>query len=235
MLKVKEISRDSDRAVLDFRVKDTGIGIEPEAQERIFEAFEQTGSSVSKCAGTGLGLPICRSIVRMMGGSLELKSTPGEGSEFYFTLEMVLGEEKAPVFVEKNLGNYDFRGICILLVEDNELNAEIAREFLTKQGAAVETAVNGQEAVDFFKNSKAGHYQLILMDIQMPVKNGLEAAAEIRAGRHPQAKSIPIVAMTANSFQEDVDAAMKAGMNGFIPKPVDVSYLYQEIESVLKQ
>ncbi|MDC7286262.1 transporter substrate-binding domain-containing protein [Blautia schinkii] len=234
LLHVKEISRDNDKAVVDFQVKDTGIGIEKEAQKRIFEAFEQSGSNISKCAGTGLGLPICKSIVQMMGGTLELKSTLGEGSQFYFTLELALGEEKTPSFVKKDYGNYDFHNIRILLVEDNELNAEIAREFLTKQGAAVDIAVNGQEAVDFFKGSAKGYFRLILMDIQMPVKNGLEAAREIRACSHPQAKSIPIVAMTANSFQEDVDAAIAAGMNGFIPKPVDVHYLYQEIENILK-
>lgn len=232
-LRVKEISRSDNKVEIFFLVKDTGIGIDAEAQKRIFEPFEQTGSNISKSSGTGLGLPISSSIVEMMGGKLSLKSKVGEGSEFQFTLSFVQGEEKIPDSGEGMAGCYDFRGVHILLAEDNELNAEIARELLVKQGAVVEKACNGQEAFDLFERSEMNYYQIILMDLQMPVKNGLEATQEIRASGHPQARTIPIVAMTANSFQEDVDAAMKAGMNGFIPKPVDVHYLYQEIENFL--
>lgn len=229
-----EISSNEESAHFRFCVKDNGVGIAPQFQQKIFRAFEQAGAPLSQSAGTGLGLPISKSIVEKMGGTISLVSVPGEGSEFSFDVEMKLCNEQisqAPMIEDEESCN--FKGIRILLAEDNILNAEIATELLGVQGAVVETAENGQEAVNHFRENKEGYYQLILMDIQMPVKNGLEAAAEIRACVHPDAKKIPIVAMTANSFKEDVEAAINAGMNGFVPKPVDVKYLYQVLQDVL--
>ncbi|WP_181995475.1 transporter substrate-binding domain-containing protein [Clostridium sp. AM58-1XD] len=242
-LEIHERSCSEGTAEISFAVWDNGIGIAPENQERIFEAFEQTGTSVSKSAGTGLGLAICRSIVDKMGGEISIKSALGEGTEFAFQLEIELctteaaegcGRDEQDREANDPDKTYDFNGIRVLLAEDNTLNAEIATELLEIQGAIVEVARNGQEAVHSFAESKDGYYQLILMDIQMPIKTGLEAAKEIRAGVHPQAQTIPIVAMTANSFQEDVDAAMNAGMNGFVPKPVNIQYLYHVLENILR-
>lgn len=234
-LTVQELSSDETSARFCFRVKDNGVGIDPKAQKRIFHAFEQAGTSLSQSAGTGLGLPISRNIVEQMGGMLQLNSMPGQGAEFSFELDFKLHVESEPLSQKagEDEEEYHFEGIRVLLVEDNLLNAEIATELLEAQGAVVEAAGNGQEAIDRFNESRIGYYQLILMDIQMPVKNGLEAAREIRASVHPEAKKIPIVAMTANSFKEDKEAAVSAGMNGFVPKPVDVRYLYRVLHQIL--
>lgn len=236
-LHISELSADGDKARVRFVVSDNGVGIAPEHQERIFDAFEQTGTSMSKSAGTGLGLAISRSIVEKMGGEIVLFSEQGQGTEFSFELELAMcGEEDSQrEETEGRNEHYDFSGIRILLVEDNILNAEIATELLNVQGAQVDTAENGLEAVERFEKNGAGYYQLILMDIQMPVMNGLEAAENIRASSHPDGPHIPIVAMTANSFKEDVDNAMKAGMNGFIPKPVDIRYLYLVLEEIFEK
>lgn len=233
-LEIQECCISEESSQLRFLVWDDGVGIAADSQKRIFDAFEQDGTPASNSSGTGLGLPISRNIVEMMGGKLEVKSTPGKGSEFFFTLDIqCCSQSDCPAAdTGESVMQYDFSGMKVLVAEDNELNAEIAMELLQVQGAQVEVAVNGQETVEKFMASKPGYYQLILMDIQMPLKNGLEAAREIRASIHPDGSSIPIVAMTANSFQEDVEAATAAGMNGFIPKPVDIKYLYQVLESL---
>lgn len=233
-LEISELSVRDDMVHVRFSVSDNGIGIPPEHHERIFDAFEQRGTTASKSAGTGLGLAISRSIVEKMGGCIFLRSAPNEGTEFYFELDIRQCEEDRGKGAKAGQPREQYlAGIHVLLAEDNLLNAEIATELLEIQGATVEVVINGQEAVESFTKSGVSEYQLILMDIQMPVKNGLDAAREIRASGHPEAGNIPIVAMTANSFREDVSAAREAGMNGFVPKPVDIQYLYQVLESLL--
>ena len=214
--------------VFTFRVIDSGVGIAPEDQKRIFESFEQVGNSRSKSQGTGLGLPISGSIVKMMGGTLEVRSEPGRGSEFRFAVALPPGEpgEELKKVPDGLMGGKLLDGVNILLVEDNDLNAEIAARLLEIQGAEVTRSVNGRQAVERFAGSRPGEFRVILMDIQMPEMNGLEAARTIRALARPDAAAIPIVAMTANTFQEDVDAAAAAGMDGFLPKPLDVNTLY---------
>ena len=167
-----------------------------------------------------------------MGGELKLKSEVGKGSEFYFTITVPFGkakEEGLPAANDRSLA-----GIRILLVEDNNLNAEIAMRLLEIKGAVVTRCENGKQALDIFQRSAANTYHVILMDVQMPVMNGLDATRAIRALPRPDAVEIPIIAMTANSFQEDVDAAMEAGMSGFIAKPLDVNYLYRTLMESLK-
>ena len=217
--------------VYEFQVIDTGVGIDLKDQTRIFDTFEQVGTNYAKSQGTGLGLPISYSIVQLMGGELRVKSEPGHGSEFYFTLTLPVG---SPVFDggsvnESHVGEEMLKEVRILLAEDNDLNAEIALQLLELKGAVVSRCENGRLAVERFKERDPGEFQVILMDIQMPEMNGLEATRAIRAMDRPDAAAIPIIAMTANVFKEDVDAAMEAGMSGFEGKPLDVEHLYLQI------
>lgn len=231
-LRVTETAGCEANATFRFEVIDSGTGISQEDQERIFDAFEQVGPNLSKSQGTGLGLPISRNIVQLMGGDdLHLESEPGRGSKFYFTITLPLGEPAAEL--EESDEKELLKGSNILLAEDNDLNAEIAVQLLQLQGASVCRSENGKQAVERFQESGPEEFQLILMDIRMPEMNGLEAARAIRAMDRPDARTIPIVAMTANSFQEDVDAAMEAGMNEFLSKPLDVSRLYSLLNSLM--
>lgn len=232
ILSVLEKSYENHSASYTFSVKDTGPGIPAESQEKIFGLFEQLGSNYSKSQGTGLGLPISRNIVSLMGGELHLRSEIDSGSEFFFTVRFPVSSLRSVKPLEPS-GAISLEGVRLLLAEDNDLNAEIAIELLKIRGAAVERAVNGAEAAEKFICSKPGYYQLILMDVQMPEKNGLEATRLIRQSQHPDAERIPILAMTANTFQEDVDTALHCGMNDFISKPVDSNYLYATIKKHL--
>lgn len=218
-----------------FRVKDTGIGIKKEDLEGIFNSFEQAENRNQYTPGTGLGLSISRSLVRLMGGELCVKSEVGAGSEFYFTIQLPIYHG---ILENKRISSSDsiissLSGLKVLLAEDNNINAEIIIELLKLQKMSVDRAVDGQQVVTMFEQHPEGHYDLILMDINMPVKNGLEAAREIRKMKRSDAVVIPILAMTANTFQEDQDEAMAAGMTGFLPKPFDVKQLYSALQSVM--
>ncbi len=218
-----------------FSVRDTGIGVSPENQSRIFESFEQAeGSTTRKYGGSGLGLAISSRLVRMMGGIIELDSELGKGSDFHFTITLPLGEApRDEEEGEKAAEEISAAGLRILLVEDNELNIEIAQTILEMQSAIVTLARNGQEAVDVFLSAPAGSFDLILMDIQMPVMDGLEATRVIRQSDHPDAADIPIIAMTANAFDEDTKKSVESGMNGHLSKPLDMNHFFQTIREVL--
>ena len=231
---VAEKVTENDNSEVFFSVRDTGVGIPESDMERIFGSFEQVLSkSRNNQQGTGLGLTISKSLVQLMGGVLKVQSEVGAGSEFFFilTLPVYNGEiteelEDTTLPQEHDL----LQGKSILLAEDNALNAEIAVALLEMQGVIVECVENGQQAVERFASQPLGAYDLILMDLQMPVKNGLEAAMEIRALDRADAQKIPIIAMTANTMQEDREKARGVGMNGFIPKPFDVEQLYKSVE-----
>ena len=230
ILSVTETGSNDKEASFRFSVADSGVGIRPEDKERIFEAFEQAGESETRSRGTGLGLSISQNIVQQMGGELKLKSEVGKGSEFYFELTLARQEDARPAGVQDG---GQLAGVRVLLAEDNDLNAEIASELLQMQGADITRACDGRQAVEIFGGSSPGQYQIILMDIQMPQMDGLEAARAIRAMERPDAGEVPIIAMTANAFQDDKDAAASAGMDGFVSKPLEVNYLYSVLKDTL--
>ncbi len=230
-LTVEEREADGAGAVYYFCVSDTGVGIAQEDLPRIFKSFEQVGSNRSRSQGIGLGIPISYHIVEGMGGELQVSSQPGKGSEFYFSIPMLFAETQEPEAAPVLEGA--FENACFLLAEDNALNAEIAVELLSLEGAKVELAVDGAQAVEMFLQSEPGHFDLILMDVQMPRMNGLDATKAIRASDHPDARSIPIIALTANTFQEDRNMAAEAGMDDFLAKPLDVDYIHAVLKKWL--
>lgn len=232
-LSILEQARDDESIMLLFSVEDTGIGINEKDAQRIFQTFEQSAKQGAyRAGGTGLGLSISSSLVELMGGRLEMKSEEGKGSIFYFTLRIPFSHSAVKEIRAHASGQY-LSGKRFLLAEDNQLNAKIVIEILHRQEAEVDWAKNGKDAVELFFNQPVNHYDGILMDILMPVMNGLEAVACIRHNSQRDDNNIPIIAMTANVFQEDRDRAMAAGMNGFIPKPFEIKQLYEILEECL--
>ena len=230
-----------DRAIYEIRVKDTGIGIGKEFIKHIFEPFErERTSTVSKIQGTGLGMAITKNIVDMMGGTIEVESQKGVGTEFIIRLELRLQAEAGAANEEGAKqhshaeGVAEFAGKRLLLAEDNELNREIACMLLSKYGFVIDTAENGQEAVDLVAASAPGYYDLVLMDIQMPVMDGHEATRKIRSLENKVLAKVPVVAMTANAFDEDRKAAKECGMNGFISKPIHMQEVVQALRMCLQ-
>lgn len=228
-----------EEAVFTIRVIDNGIGIAQKDQERIFRSFEQIGNNFAKSQGTGLGLAISHHIVRAMGSTLKLNSELGKGSEFYFTAALLKSDkaddEHRTGEEESGKQTCHLKGLQILVVEDNDLNAEILMEILAACEADVVRAENGKKAVEIFDASVPGAFQVILMDIMMPEMDGLEATRAIRAMERPDASTVPIIAMTANAFKQDENAAMESGMTGFLSKPVDVKRLYELLKAAKKQ
>ncbi len=221
-----------------LRVSDTGIGMSPEFVEKLFSPFErERTSTVSRTEGTGLGLSITKKIVDLMGGSISVMTEQGVGTEFVVNLPLPVIEheaEPAAVSVEDDSSSMSFEGVRVLLVEDQPVNMEIATMVLTHHGFVVDRATNGQEAVDKVAASTPGDYAVVLMDVQMPIMDGYEATRAIRALDNEALASIPIVAMTANAFAEDVQAALDAGMNAHVAKPIDVGKLMATLIEVLR-
>jgi signal transduction histidine kinase len=228
--RVNELSNENDKAKFRFEIEDTGIGMSEEFQTKIFEAFSQENNgSRTTYKGTGLGMAISKQFVDLMGGTIQINSQLNNGSCFIVELEFDINyeerEEKKAVVMD------NISGMRILLVEDNELNMEIAQEILTDEGAIVSTAENGQMAYNTFITSPVSSFDAILMDIMMPVMNGYDATKAIRSSSHAQAKTIPIIAMTANAYAEDVQTALEAGMNAHIAKPINISMLLSVLNS----
>ena len=231
---VQKDTASADYADFEFHIKDNGIGMSEEFQKHIFEQFaRERTSTVSKIQGTGLGLAITKSLVDMMGGRITVESEPGRGSEFTISLRFPVGEAKAGQMIPVSKAS-DFTGKKLLVVEDNELNLEIASTLLEEAGFEVDTAGNGKIAVEKVEAASAGRYDLILMDVQMPEMDGYEATRRIRALPDKKKAAIPIVAMTANAFEEDQKNALNAGMNGHIAKPLDIQKLFQVLSELLK-
>lgn len=230
-LSSREIPSDQDGVVmLEFICQDTGIGMSEEFQKHLFEPFaqEQKGGA-SKFGGTGLGMPITKSLVEKMGGTITFISEQGIGTTFVITIPFKINEDVARDEEKQEEVTASIRGLNILLVEDNELNMEIAEFVIQSEGASVVKAWNGQEAVEAFEKSASGEFDVILMDVMMPVMNGYEATKMIRTMDRSDAKKIPIIAMTANAFVEDRIKSKKAGMNEHVSKPIDMKLLVKII------
>ena len=235
----ESVASDESYGNYEIRVRDSGIGMSSAFVEKMFNAFERERTSTdSGVEGTGLGLSITKSIVDLMGGTIEVLTSPGSGSELVIRVRLKLAEEAdmpreevaEPAKPQAAEQPVDFTGMRLLLVEDNLINMEIASMILTQMGFAVETAENGQIAVDRVAASEPGYYSLVLMDIQMPVMDGYTATRTIRALEDPALAGVPIVAMTANAFAEDVQAARDAGMQAHIAKPVDIAVLHRTLQ-----
>ena len=223
-------SEQPEMTTMEFVCRDTGIGMTAEFQKCVFEPFaqEHTGSR-TKFAGTGLGMPIAKNLVEKMGGTITFKSEEGVGTTFVIRVPFKINLYADKREEQKDVSEKSIKGLHILLAEDNELNMEIAEFMLQNEGADVTKAWNGQEAVELFRNSEPGEFDVILMDIMMPVMDGYEATKMIRSLDREDAKTIPIIAMTANAFTEDRLRAKEAGMNEHISKPVDVRLLVKVI------
>ena len=228
------LSEQPEMTTMEFACRDTGIGMKDAFQKHIFEPFaqEHTGSR-TKYAGTGLGMPISKKLVEKMGGTITFKSKEGAGTIFLIRVPFKIDLRADKREKQKDISEKSLKGLHILLVEDNELNMEIAELMFRNEGAVVTKAWNGQEAVEIFKKSRPGEIDVILMDIMMPVMNGYEATKIIRSMGREDAKVIPIIAMTANAFTEDRLRAKEAGMNEHIAKPVDVNKLVKTIHELL--
>lgn len=221
-----------------YRIKDTGIGMSEEFQKKLFDEFAQEENGVrTQYKGTGLGMPISKKYVELMGGTITVDSRKGVGTTFTVEIPMELTNaekiEKTKPLVQHN----DLKGIKVLLAEDNDLNAELATILLEDLGMTVTRAADGQEVVDLFAEHPAGTYDIILMDIMMPKMDGHQAAKAIRAmyADRSDAEEIPIIALSANAFSEDVQASLDAGMNGHVSKPLNMEEVTKVIERNLNR
>ena len=228
-------SEQPEMTTMEFVCRDTGIGMTEEFQKCVFEPFaqEHTGSR-AKFTGTGLGLSISRKLVEKMGGTITFESEKGVGTTFVIRVPFKIDLDADKREEQKDVSEKSIKGLHILLAEDNELNMEIAEFVLQNEGADVTKAWDGQEAVELFRNSEPGEFDVILMDIMMPVMNGYETTKMIRSLDREDAKAIPIIAMTANAFTEDRIKAKEAGMDEHVAKPVDVELLIKVIHKLVK-
>ena len=233
---VEELPRNEHYARYRFVVQDDGIGMSEDNQKTLFDPFtREEKSGTNKVQGTGLGMAIAKSVVDLMGGSISVESATGKGTRFEAVLEFPIDTEtdavqKAQALPEEEDAASPLSGMKFLCAEDNAINAEILQMLLETKGASCTICPNGQEIVDAFAGVKPGDYDMILMDIQMPVMDGLEATRRIRSGENPLGRTIPILAMTANAFLEDMQKSKEAGIDEHLSKPVDISALEQVVK-----
>ena len=235
-LAMRQVEKDEDTVTCEFTVQDTGIGMSPEFAERLFMPFERENTStVSKVQGTGLGMAITKCFVDRMGGTISVETQKGEGTTLIMRLRFqTAAPDEHPDAETEQESHTDFSEVRLLLAEDNLINQEIAVMLLSDEGFTVDCVEDGKAALDAVMQAEPGTYSAVLMDIQMPVMNGYQAARAIRALDDPARAAIPIVAMTADAFQEDQQAAMDAGMQGHIAKPVDLKQMMETLEQVLR-
>ncbi len=231
--RVRETGSADGRAHFRFEVEDTGIGMKPEFLQHIWEPFAQEDDgSRTNYNGTGLGMAITRQFVDMMGGTITVESRLNEGSKFVVELGFEIDQHAVTAVETPEETEFHLEGMRVMLVDDIMINIEITKYMLEEVGAVVTCAENGQLALELFQSHEAGSFDVILMDIMMPVMNGLDAAKAIRALERPDAKTIPIIAMTANAYDEDVRRAREAGMNGHLAKPIATALLYQTLSGL---
>ena len=231
-----QVGGNEEKGFYELRVKDTGMGMTPEFAKKVFAAYERD-RSVSNIQGTGLGMSITKSIVELMGGTIEVETELGKGTEFIVKVDFPIVDAPEEIDEDEQADaehEIDFSKVKLLLVEDNEVNREIASLILTEFGFQLDTAENGKIAYEKVAASKPGDYDCILMDIQMPVMNGYEATKKIRELENKRLARIPIIAMTANAFTEDIQTAKEAGMNSHIAKPLDIQKMMETLTEVLK-
>ena len=232
----EELSDDGNMAVFQFVCSDTGLGMSEEFQKHAFDVFAQEGKqSTTTFSGSGLGLSIVKDIVELMGGTIELESEENVGSTFTVTVSFEIDHQAENNDPQKDNcpQSMNLSGKRVLLVEDNAINMEIAHAILEEEHLDIAEAKNGKEAFEIFRNSKTGEYDFIIMDVMMPVMDGLEATKAIRELEREDAKKIPIIAMTANAFEEDRKACLDAGMDEHIGKPIDILLLKRAIIKLL--
>ena len=228
-------SEQPEMTTMEFVCRDTGIGMAEEFQKHIFEPFAQEhAGSRTKFSGTGLGMPISKKLIEKMGGTITFESAEGIGTTFVIRVPFKIDLDADKREESKDVSEKSIKGMHVLLAEDNELNMEIAEFLLQNEGAEVTKAWNGQEIVELFRKSESGEFDVILMDIMMPIINGYEAAKRIRSLDREDAKKIPIIAMTANAFTEDRIRAKEAGMDEHVAKPIDVELLIKVIHKLVK-
>ncbi len=231
--RVKETDNTDDRAHFHFEIEDTGIGMKPEFLQHIWEPFAQEDDgSRTIYKGTGLGMTITKQFVDMMGGTITVESRLNEGSIFAIELDFDIDQNAAKAAETPEETEFHLEGMQVMLVDDIDINIEVAKYMLEEVGTNVTCAENGQLALELFQNHAAGSFDVILMDVKMPVMNGLDATRAIRALDRPDAKTIPIIAMTANAYDEDVRSAQEAGMNGHLAKPIDAALLYRTLSEL---
>ena len=236
---VEQKSFENDKAILCFTIHDTGIGMDKEFIPKLFEAFSQEDSgNTSRYGGSGLGMAITGSFIKILGGEIKVESEKGVGSIFTVTVPLSKVNEVDYQKTEKEelpAQDFSLAGLHILIAEDQEMNAAILAELLEIEEADSEWAENGQRAVEIFETSNPGQFDAILMDMRMPVMDGLTATREIRKLSRPDAQEIPIIALSANAFEEDVKQCLQAGMNAHLPKPVDIDKLKETLNEMIRQ
>ena len=234
-----QTGREEDKASYRLSVKDTGMGMSPEFAARVFEAYERERTdAVEKIQGTGLGTAITKSIVDLMGGDIRVFSEQGKGSEFVIDVAFPLDPKALAAEDQADMGQVSessFAGLRLLLVEDNPENLEVERTLLEQAGFVIDTAPNGEEGVELVAASRPGEYAAVLMDVEMPVKDGLEATRLIRSLKRPDLARIPIIAITAKAFSEDIAAVLAAGMDGHIAKPINMKNVMEIMSEVLQR
>ena len=231
----EQLPREGDRCVLRFTVSDTGVGIDEAFMPKLFDSFAQEdANAINRSTGSGIGLAITKRLVEMMDGDIAVASRKGEGSTFTVTVRLgAVDVDEASEATGKALEDRSLAGKHMLIVEDVDLNADLLADLLELEDVTSERAENGRVAVDAFSQAPPGHFDAILMDLRMPVMDGLEAARAIRALPREDAKAVPIVALTANAFEEDVRQSLDAGMNAHLAKPVDTDQLYDTLRALV--
>ena len=240
IIKATEVSEREDKVFYNFSVSDSGEGMTEEMMSRLFKPFEQESAGTAKShGGSGLGLSIVKNLVELMSGSISCESKKGEGTTFLVSIPFGIPKDQIAMEKEEKREvsptEYDFENRKVLLADDTEFNAEVLNDLLAIVNMRVDWAENGRIAVEMFERSEPGQYEAVFMDIQMPEMNGYEAAKAIRASVHPEAKTIPIYALTANTFTEDVSDAFHAGMNGHLEKPIDTALVYEILQKVVNE